>query len=431
MPDLSGRTLRAVLFTDMKDYGGQMRRNEPEALRAAAMHDLVVKRVVAANHGEWVKSTGDGALGHFGTAFDAVKCGLEIQIELRDQIGIRIGVHLGDVTYGDGGDVRGDCVNVAARLEGCAAPGGVAVSKGVFDAVRAQPEFDIVPLGWREFKGGDGAYAYSVRFAAPGSAPTSGAARPRWQARVDELHAALKSVSDKDAAALASALGAGGDASRGDLVATLLNTEARAVVTAVERAAPEQPWKLLDLLLPIAVDWREHVESSAGDATVLELPIATATVAELFMAASTGRPVELDDDPDLPEMVPRRGVSAPVVGTGATLDDAAWIEGVVENVLTERPKRASHLRTGAYRGQDRRILLNKLLARDGGYYLMLCDRDYPDPGATFNARRNALHGPSGLSGLKLVRMQGDHVVFERELDVTLPLAELYRRTNKR
>src|SRR6266550_1614570 len=109
------------------------------------------------HHGHIVKNTGDGMLAEFASVVDAVRCAAEIQRRMVDRvpddrrIKFRIGVNLGDV-IADGDDIFGDGVNVAARLEGLAEPGGICISRVVRDQVRDRLEIAFDDLGEQQVK---------------------------------------------------------------------------------------------------------------------------------------------------------------------------------------------------------------------------------------------------------------------------------------
>jgi class 3 adenylate cyclase len=105
------------MFTDIVGYTALMARDEEAGRRARDRHEAVVLPLVEQYHGEYVERTGDETLSSFPSALDAVDCALAIQAGLGDDpnLQIRIGIHLGDVTF-DGGGVSGDGVNVASRI---------------------------------------------------------------------------------------------------------------------------------------------------------------------------------------------------------------------------------------------------------------------------------------------------------------------------
>lgn len=138
------RRLAAILHADVVEYSRLMEQDEVGTL--AALKDLrrsVFDPVLAAHRGRVVKLMGDGTLAEFASVVDAVRCALELQREigLRNarvigdrRIALRIGINMGDVIP-DGDDIYGEGVNVAARLEAMAEPGGICVSGTVFDAM--------------------------------------------------------------------------------------------------------------------------------------------------------------------------------------------------------------------------------------------------------------------------------------------------------
>jgi adenylate cyclase len=138
------RRLMAILAADMVGYSRLMELDEAGTLARLKTHRLeLIDPAIAKNHGRIVKTTGDGMLVEFVSAADAAECAVEIQrlmarrnadVDPERQIQFRIGVNLGDVIVEDG-DVLGDGVNVAARLQSIAAPGGISVSQAVRDEV--------------------------------------------------------------------------------------------------------------------------------------------------------------------------------------------------------------------------------------------------------------------------------------------------------
>ena len=138
------RRLAAILAADMAGYSRLMEADEEGVLarQKRHRHELIDPEIHAAN-GRIVKSTGDGLLVEFGNAVDAVRCAVSIQSAMPkreagrshdDRILYRVGINLGDILF-EQGDVFGDAVNVAARLEGLSEPGGVCVSDVVHQIV--------------------------------------------------------------------------------------------------------------------------------------------------------------------------------------------------------------------------------------------------------------------------------------------------------
>ena len=137
------RRLTAILAADVVGYSRLMGNDEAGTLAALkAVADELVDGKIAEHQGRIVKLTGDGMLAEFPSVVNAVACATEIQAAMRERtqsakdrrIEFRIGVNLGDVMV-EGDDIYGDGVNVAARLESVAQPGGIAVSQSVRDHV--------------------------------------------------------------------------------------------------------------------------------------------------------------------------------------------------------------------------------------------------------------------------------------------------------
>jgi class 3 adenylate cyclase len=154
------RTLAAIVFTDTVGFSASMRRNEELTVRLVSRDFAYMKVTCEAFGGQVLKSTGDGLLMLFTSAVQAVACALEIQrdqlkrnLELsrNERLQHRIGIHLGDV-FQHGGDAMGDGVNIAARLQTEAIPGGICLSKTVYDVVHNRLPFYVNDLGARRLK---------------------------------------------------------------------------------------------------------------------------------------------------------------------------------------------------------------------------------------------------------------------------------------
>jgi adenylate cyclase len=150
------RRLAAILAADVAGYSRLMGADEEGTLeRLKALRRELVEPMLTEHHGRIVKVTGDGVLVAFSSVVDAVRCGVAVQQAIRERnagvpearrIEWRIGVNLGDVIV-DGDDLYGDGVNIAARIEGLADPGGVFVSSTVHDQVRDRLPFLFQDLG--------------------------------------------------------------------------------------------------------------------------------------------------------------------------------------------------------------------------------------------------------------------------------------------
>jgi TolB-like protein/class 3 adenylate cyclase/Tfp pilus assembly protein PilF len=159
MPN-SIRQLAAIMFTDIVGYTAIMGKDSAKAMELVRHSKEIQKPLVEKHHGKWLKEMGDGAMAQFGSALDAVNCALEIQRLSRADFGadLRIGIHLGDITV-ENNDVYGDGVNVAARLESIADPGGIYVSESIEKAIRGQSKVMAKYIGEIKLKNVD----YDVR----------------------------------------------------------------------------------------------------------------------------------------------------------------------------------------------------------------------------------------------------------------------------
>ncbi len=155
------RRLAAVLATDVVGFARLMGRDESGTLARLKAHRLQrLEPALARNGGRLVKLTGDGALAEFGSAVDALRASIEFQQAMAEanqdvsedtRIVFRIGLHLGDLIV-EGDDIYGDGVNVAARLEAEAPPGGIVVSRAVREAVQDRLKANLHALGELELK---------------------------------------------------------------------------------------------------------------------------------------------------------------------------------------------------------------------------------------------------------------------------------------
>ena len=148
------RKLAAIMFTDIVGYTALMSNDEDNALRILQKNRDTVKVLVSRFNGEFLKEIGDGTLCSFGSVVDAVNCALEIQNTLKDEpdFKLRIGIHVGDVVVEESGDVFGDGVNVASRIENLAVPGGISVSGQVYDNIQNKPTIETEFLGEKTLK---------------------------------------------------------------------------------------------------------------------------------------------------------------------------------------------------------------------------------------------------------------------------------------
>jgi TolB-like protein/class 3 adenylate cyclase len=162
MPDREQRRLTTILAADVVGYSRLMGGDEEGTMRRLrALRAELFDPTIEANRGRVFKRTGDGILIEFASVVDAARCSVEVQRGLvarnadcapEQRMEIRIGIHLGDVIVEDDGDLMGDGVNIAARLEGIAAPSGICLSRAAFDQVEGKLAAAFVDLGDRELK---------------------------------------------------------------------------------------------------------------------------------------------------------------------------------------------------------------------------------------------------------------------------------------
>ncbi|MFZ1024429.1 MAG: adenylate/guanylate cyclase domain-containing protein [Thermoplasmata archaeon] len=140
----SRRRLAAIMFTDMVGYSALAQSEEAAALAALERHNRILRPIFPKFRGREIKTVGDAFLVEFDSALDAARCALDLQQALRDhndgspgewKIRIRVGIHVGDVVETDG-DVLGDAVNIASRIEPLADPEGICLTQQVYDQVQ-------------------------------------------------------------------------------------------------------------------------------------------------------------------------------------------------------------------------------------------------------------------------------------------------------
>lgn len=154
------RKLAAILAADVEGYSRLMHADEEATLRTLTSHRTIVDALIARGRGHISGTAGDSILAEFASVVDAVTCAVAIQQALHHanaglpddrRMDFRIGINVGDVMVKDG-DLFGDGVNVAARLEALADAGGVCVTRGVRDHVRDRVDFDFKDLGEQAVK---------------------------------------------------------------------------------------------------------------------------------------------------------------------------------------------------------------------------------------------------------------------------------------
>ncbi|MCK1711881.1 MULTISPECIES: adenylate/guanylate cyclase domain-containing protein [unclassified Bradyrhizobium] len=156
------RKIAAILAADVVGYSLLAGADEDRTLaRLRALRSDLVDPTIAVHHGRIVKRTGDGALVEFRSVVDAVRCAIEVQNGMVERnaglaperrIEFRIGIHLGDIVEESDGDLMGDGVNIAARLEGIAKPGAICLSEDAYRQVKARLDLVVSDLGETNLK---------------------------------------------------------------------------------------------------------------------------------------------------------------------------------------------------------------------------------------------------------------------------------------
>jgi adenylate cyclase len=156
------RKLAAILVSDVVGYSRLAGADEDRTLaRLRTLRSDLIDPIISVHHGHIIKRTGDGSILEFRSVVDAVRCALEVQtgmvernagLPAEKRIEFRIGIHLGDVVEEADGDLMGDGVNVAARLEGICEPGGVCLSEDAYRQVKSRLELQVADLGPQSLK---------------------------------------------------------------------------------------------------------------------------------------------------------------------------------------------------------------------------------------------------------------------------------------
>ncbi|MGO4705417.1 adenylate/guanylate cyclase domain-containing protein [Microvirga sp. 2MCAF38] len=155
------RRLAAILAADVAGYSGLMSKDEEGTLlRLRTLRREVIEPTIRSHQGRLVKTLGDGFLVEFSSPVEAVRCAVEVQDalvgDLAERLGcklqLRIGINLGDIIIEDDGDIYGDGVNVASRLEQMATPGSICLSGKVYEEVRDKLSYDFADLGEQRVK---------------------------------------------------------------------------------------------------------------------------------------------------------------------------------------------------------------------------------------------------------------------------------------
>ena len=178
------RKLAAILVFDVVGYSRLAGADEDRTLaRLRTLRSDLIDPIISVHRGRVVKRTGDGSIVEFRSVVDAVRCAIEVQsgmaerntgVPAEKRIEFRVGVHVGDVVEESDGDLMGDGVNVAARLEGICEPGGICISEDTYRHVRDRMKEEFADLGERRLKNiARPIRVYEVKFDSERSPPAS------------------------------------------------------------------------------------------------------------------------------------------------------------------------------------------------------------------------------------------------------------------
>ena len=185
------RKLAAILVSDIVGFSRLAGADEDRILaRMRTLRSDLIDPTISVNRGRVVKRTGDGSIVEFRSVVDAVRCAIEMQQGLVERnaglpperrIEFRVGIHLGDVVEESDGDLMGDGVNIAARLEGIAKPGAICLSEDAYRQVKGRLDLTVSDLGQTELKNiaePIRVYSLEVGAGAQASPPPAAAAAP-------------------------------------------------------------------------------------------------------------------------------------------------------------------------------------------------------------------------------------------------------------
>jgi adenylate cyclase len=283
------RKLAAILCSDVVGYSRLAGADEDRILaRLRALRSDLIDPTIAVHNGRIVKRTGDGSVVEFRSVVDAVRCAIEVQNAMVDRnagvpedrrIIFRIGIHIGDVVEENDGDLMGDGVNIAARLEGIAAPGAICLSEDAYRQVKGRLDQPVIDLGPTQLKNiAEPVRIYSMQVGVPVHDKIANPPKPTWS-RIRSAPALLAALF---------ILVAGG--------AWYLFGASRPPLVAVN--PPVEAGRLSTVVLPFANLSGDATQDYLADALTDELTTSLARIKDSFVIARNtaftykGKPVD-------------------------------------------------------------------------------------------------------------------------------------------
>jgi adenylate cyclase len=295
------RRLAAILAADVVGFSRMTGADEDRTLaRLRTLRSDLIDPTIAVHNGHVFKRTGDGTLIEFRSVVDAVRCAIEVQNGMVERnaglpperrIEFRVGIHLGDVVEESDGDLMGDGINIAARLEGIATPGAICLSEDAYRQVKARLDLVVTDLGATQLKNiAEPIHAYSLAVGAP-TPPKSHAQSPP-QAPASKPRGALRYWPALAAVLVVLALAAGTYSWRSGLAPRLLG------LSLAEDKLASAP-RLSIVVLPFANLSSDPEQDYFADAITEDLTTDISHLADSFVIARNtaftykGKPVDM------------------------------------------------------------------------------------------------------------------------------------------
>jgi len=268
------RRLATILSADVAGYSRMMGANEEATVQTLRGHRAVFEAMLKQHRGRIFNTAGDAILAEFPSAVDAVRCATEIQTALQtrnehlpaeQKLLFRMGINLGDVLVQDDGDLLGDGVNLASRIQTVAEPGGVCISGSVYDQIQNKLTLQFKPLGEQQFKNiGQPIRTFTITHGERGALPVGGR----------RLHAKTAAIAGV-ALIVAAAVGGGGYALYRSTESSRVEQQAVSAKLAADRAAIEEARRAAEEQSRRAVEaeLRAERERAAAEATRREIAL--------------------------------------------------------------------------------------------------------------------------------------------------------------